>query len=68
MTQGPEPHPTKKQLREMTAAQLTAYIANLRQELGWRTHGPVHKIRVKQLEVALKVREWQVANEFAGDT
>jgi hypothetical protein len=30
------------------------YIRNLRDELQWRTSGPVHKTRVKQLEVAIK--------------
>jgi HD superfamily phosphohydrolase YqeK len=67
MTRQPELHPTKDQLREMTALQLTVYIADLRKELEWRRGGPVHKVRTKQLEVALKVRELRLANESAGD-
>lgn len=63
MTRQPDPHPTKTQLREMTAAQLTAYISELRKELGWRQSGPVHKVRTKQLEVALKMRDLRSARE-----
>jgi ribosomal protein L29 len=67
MTRHPDPHPTKAQLREMTASQLTAYIGHLRKELEWMRGGPVHKVRTKQLEVALKMRELRLANEAAGD-
>jgi hypothetical protein len=67
MTRHCDAHPTKTQLGEMTSAQLNAYIENLRQELTWRHSGPVHKVRAKQLEVAIKVRELRLASEFAGD-
>ena len=66
MTRRPEPHPRLTKLRQMTSVELTAYIAGLRQELTWRT-GPAHKVRSKQLEVALKVRDLRSANEYAGD-
>jgi hypothetical protein len=66
MARRPGPHPTKTQLREMTSAQLSAYIDNLRQDLTW-IRGPGHKERSKQLEVALKLRELRLANESAGD-
>jgi hypothetical protein len=67
MTRQPDPHPTKAQLREMTATQLAVYIDHLRKELEWRRGGPVHKVRTKQLEVAIKVRDLRMANESAGD-
>jgi hypothetical protein len=56
MTRQPDSHPTKAQLREMTETQLAVYIRELRKELEWRRGGPVHKVRTKQLEVALKMR------------
>jgi hypothetical protein len=56
MRRHPKPHPSIDQSRQMTAAQLTPYIARLRQELKWRAGGPVHKVRSQQLEVGLKVR------------
>jgi predicted enzyme involved in methoxymalonyl-ACP biosynthesis len=40
----------------MTLREIDSYLASLRLELTWRKDGPVHKIRVKQLEVAIKVR------------
>lgn len=43
-------------MKEMTLDEIDLYIRNLRAELQWRTSGPVHKTRVKQLEVATKVR------------
>jgi len=68
MTRQPDPHPTKDQMREMTASQLNAYIADLRKELEWRRNGPVHKVRSKQLEVVLKVRELRLAKTYSGET
>lgn len=41
----------------MSLEQLDAYIRGLRRELEWRKSGPVHKVRTKQLEVAIKVRD-----------
>ena len=67
LTRQSDPHPTKAQLREMTASQLTVYIGDLRKELEWRRGGPVHKVRTKQLEVAIKLRDLRTANESAGD-
>lgn len=67
MTRQPDSHPTKAGLREMTATQLAVYIGDLRKELEWRRGGPVHKVRTKQLEVAIKVRDLRLANESAGD-
>ena len=67
MTRQPDLHPTKAQLREMTATQLAVYIGDLRKELEWKRGGPVHKVRTKQLEVAIKVRDLPLANESAGD-
>jgi hypothetical protein len=51
----------------MTATQLAVYIGDLRKELEWKRGGPVHKVRTKQLEVAIKVRDLPLANESAGD-
>jgi len=67
MTRQSDSHPTKAELREMTASQLSVYIGDLRKELEWRRGGPVHKVRTKQLEVALKVRDLRLASESAGD-
>ncbi len=67
MSKKPDPHPTKAELREMTGSQLAVYIDGLRTELEWRRGGPVYKVRTKQLEVALKVADWRLANESAGD-
>ncbi len=52
----PSENPSKDQLKEMTLAEIDGYIRSLRDELRWRKSGPVHKVRVKQLEVAIKVR------------
>jgi hypothetical protein len=35
--------------------QLDSYIHSLRQELKWNKSGPAHKVRTKQLEVALAI-------------
>lgn len=52
----PSENPTKERMKAMTLDEIDLYIRNLRAELQWRTSGPVHKTRVKQLEVAAKVR------------
>ncbi len=67
MTRQPEPHPTKSQLGEMTVAQLNDYIRSLRRQLEWCKSGPVHNIRTKQLEVALKVRDIRNGRERADE-
>jgi hypothetical protein len=43
----------------MSLEQLDRYIRGLRLELEWRKSGPVHKVRTKQLQVAVKVRDLQ---------
>ena len=43
-------------MKAMTLAEIDLYIRNLRAELQWRKSAPLHKTRVKQLEVATKVR------------
>lgn len=55
-------YPEKDQLRQMSVAQLNAYIGELRAALKWRT-GPAHKAISKRLEVAEKVRELQRGKE-----
>jgi hypothetical protein len=67
MTRQPDSHPTKAELREMTTSRLSVYIGDLRKELEWRRGGPVHKVRTKQLEVALKMRDLRLASESTGD-
>ena len=52
----PSENPSKDRMKTMTLVEIELYIRNLRNELQWRTSGPVHKTRAKQLEVAIKVR------------
>jgi hypothetical protein len=52
----PSKNPSKERMKAMTLDEIDLYIRNLRAELQWRTSGPVHKTRAKQLEVATKVR------------
>lgn len=66
MTRHPNRHPSKTQLHAMSAADLNHYLRELRAEISWRT-GPVLKARLKQLEVAEKVRDLQVGREAAGE-
>lgn len=66
MTRRPDPHPTKTQLHAMSVEELNRYLRELRHEISWRT-GPALKVRLKQLEVAEKVRDLQVGRAAAGD-
>ena len=52
----PSENPSKDRMKAMTLDEIDLYIRNLRAELQWQKSGPVHKTRVKQLEVAIKVR------------
>jgi hypothetical protein len=67
MTTQLDSHPTKAELHEMTASQHSVYIGDLPKELEWRRGGPLYKVRTKQLEVALKMRDLRLASESTGD-
>lgn len=47
---------TAEELRQLSTAELDAYIASLRAQLSLFSHGPVHKSLRKRVEVAVKVR------------
>jgi hypothetical protein len=62
----PSENPSKDQMRAMALEEIDQYIRSLRDELKWRTSGPVHKARTKQLEVAIKVRALSYPHAPAG--
>jgi hypothetical protein len=66
MTRPPPPRPSKAELGEMTAAQLSAYIGELQRELEC-AQGFRHNSVSKDLEVAVKVRELRRGREAAGE-
>jgi hypothetical protein len=66
MTRSPPRPPSKAELCEMTAAQLSAYIGELQREPEWG-QGFRYKAVSKDLEVAVKVREIRRVREKAGE-
>jgi hypothetical protein len=62
----PSENPSKDRLKEMTLGEIDQYIRSLRDELQWQRSGPVHKVRVKQLEVATKVRALNYPSASSG--
>ncbi len=60
-------YPDKDDLRKMSSFELEAYIQKIRQNISWRSGGPVVKFLTKRLEVAEKVRASKLGIETQSD-